>query len=161
MKNQTKSQSRYSVHKHHGPNQWNIKYYGFESDSEIESAITVFFGTYDYKTSSFDQINELIGRTLKVTISGRSGGWFVVHDELSESEFQLIDEHINSAMSSLPDFLRDERQSREDEKLVFEKQQQQLRESLLSNSEIQSALETLRRVSGSDFQLSVKGIKLS
>ena len=161
MKNQTKSQSRYSVHKHHGPHQWNIKYYDFESEYEIESAVFAFFGEYDHKTGSFEMINELLGRVVRASISGRSGGWFVIDEpELSDSDFQMIDQHISSAMDSLPEFLKEEREYRAQEQRDAEEQESQLRASLETNPEVTAVLETLRRVAGSDFQLSIKGIKL-
>lgn len=103
---------------------WDIKYPYWNSEFEIESAVLWVFGDHiKIRTKSvngntvygFDLINDLLGRSVEASIEGRSGGWFVVHEELSEEEIQKIDTYIMNSMKALPDFLKEERAFREEE----------------------------------------------
>lgn len=98
----------------YGRYQWNIKYYRFESEFEIESAILWAFGEYSYKDRGFDGLNELLGRAVKSGTDGRSGGWLVIDTELTDAELELIDAHVESCLKGLPDFLKEEREYRKE-----------------------------------------------
>jgi len=88
----------------YGRYQWNIKYYGWQNDSEIEAA----------QCWAFEDIGQFLeektGQQISWGIEGRSGGWFVVYNELSKVAFDIIDQHINEMMNHLPEFLKMERE---------------------------------------------------
>jgi len=93
----------------YGHYQWNIKYYGWQNEYEIESAVRWAFGEYLYSKRTFDQIVDIFGRPVKCHTDGRSGGWFVIDEPLSKSELRKMDRHINHVMKNLPEFLKEER----------------------------------------------------
>lgn len=108
----------------YGRYQWNIKFYQWNNDYEIESAVLWGFGDHvkigtkainGNTVYGFDLISERLGRPIESSIEGRSGGWFVIHSELSEEELKAIDDHVRSVMEGLPDFLKEERKFREEE----------------------------------------------
>lgn len=108
----------------YGRYQWDIKFYGWNNDYEIESAVLwgfgdhVKIGTKELNGNGiygFDLISDIVGRPIESSIEGRSGGWFVVHSELSEEELQKINEHVDGVMKGLPEFLKEERKFREEE----------------------------------------------
>lgn len=96
-------------YRHYGRYQWKIKYYGFEADWEIEAAQLMAFGNYDHKTGGLEEIDSLLGRPIKASIQGRSGGWLVVDSELTDAELTRLDRYVESCMESLPEFLKEER----------------------------------------------------
>ena len=69
-----------------------------------------------YNGNHFDGIDDLLGRRIKCSIEGRSGGWFVVHEELTDEELEKLDKHIESCMKGLSQFLADERKLKHEEK---------------------------------------------
>jgi len=148
-------------YRHYGLYQWNIKYYDFQNyDTEIEAAQEWAFGWYDYKSGSFETINQVVGRLVKASIQGRSGGWFVVDTELSEEELKAIDDYIQLFMDGLPSFLAEERQMRQDEEDYRLEQERKTESTLKSNKDIQKAIKLIQKVTDCDATLVVKGIKL-
>jgi hypothetical protein len=93
----------------YGKYQWNIKFYGFQNDAEIETAIHWAFGEYNLANHTFDGINDLIGRKVRAHIDGRSGGWLVVDSTLTEVELQKIDELVSASLKGLSEMLSEER----------------------------------------------------
>lgn len=105
----------------YGRYQWGIKYYGFESEFEIELAQNWAFGSYTKLQSGkygFWLINDLLGREVEASIEGRSGGWFVIHSKLSKAELDKVDAHIEQCREYLPDFLIEEREFRKSEAVL-------------------------------------------
>lgn len=144
----------------YGRYQWNIKYYGFEDQNEIEAAQFWAFGEYSYKTGTFDGIDELIGRPVKASIQGRSGGWFVIDTELTEKELKTIDRHVSACMKALPEFLSEERQYHADEAAAIERETRAREKKLKSDKRIKQAMKLIKEVSGRDAVLVIQGIKL-
>ena len=89
----------------YGRYQWNIKYYNFESEFEVEVAQFWVFG------NDFDAIKDLLDREVECSIAGRSGGWFVIDTELTKKELKLIDAYIKSCLKHLPKHLKEWRES--------------------------------------------------
>lgn len=83
----------------YGKYQWKIKYYGFISNEEIEASIDRFFG------ENFQYLFSNLGRTANTFIEGRSGGWLVIDEDLTDEELSKVDSFIEETMSRLPDFL--------------------------------------------------------
>lgn len=98
----------------YGMYQWNIKYYKFESDFEIEEAILWALGQHGKNAVGygFDYLDEIIGRPVKSHTDGRSGGWLVIDTPLTEEELQRIDDHIESHYNAMFEFLLDVRADR-------------------------------------------------
>lgn len=103
----------------YGKYQWDIKYYWWESDYEIEAAVQWAFGDRVRNGANphtrntvygFDGISELLGRPIASSIAGRSGGWLVIDTELTQTELERMDEFVEGLMAGLPQFLRDERE---------------------------------------------------
>jgi hypothetical protein len=147
-------------HRSYGKYQWNIKFYEFESNAEIEAAQSWAFGEYSYKTHSFDGINELLGRIVKASITGRSGGWFVIHADLNESELKKIDGHVKACMEALPEFLKEEREFHADLEAEAEAERARAERELLNNPKVRVALDLLNEVADDAYTLTVLGIKL-
>ena len=91
-------------YKMYGPYQWNIKFYDWQSDDEIEAANEAFF--YD----DFYDLKERLWRDVKVHIDGRSGGWFVIDEDLTVDEWEEVNDYINGVMKALPKFLKEYRE---------------------------------------------------
>jgi len=87
----------------YGRYQWDVKYNGFNDDSEIETARHAFFGPEN------EEIDALLGRKINSFFDGRSGGWFAVDTSLTETELQKLDEYIEGVMKYLPGFLEEVR----------------------------------------------------
>ncbi len=84
-------------------NQWDIKYYGWESEAEIALAQLVFFG------ENFESLKEAVGFDAQFFIEGRSGGWLCTDSELSVKQLQKITDYLKKAKKELPKFLKNER----------------------------------------------------
>lgn len=93
----------------YGLYQWNIKFYGFQAEWEIEIAQQWVFGDYIYSKGHFEYLNEVVGRPVKASIQGRSGGWLVIDEELTDEERAKVDAHVAASMKALPEFLKEER----------------------------------------------------
>jgi|GEM_PF-4072374 len=138
----------------YGKYQWDIKFYGFNSDYEIELAQNWAFG------EKFEYLSEIIGRPVKAHIAGRSGGWLVIDTDLYPDELNRIDEHVNSCMAGLKDFLKDERQYQSDIEREEQEQENRTRAEVMSEKRVRSALKLLESYAGQDIVLMVKGIKV-
>lgn len=105
----------------YGRYQWNIKYYGFQSDEEIEYALLSFLGVYVTSgdgffkdvESGFIKLIQLLKRPIESHIDGRSNGWLVISTELTDKELKIVDEYIESCMKQLPKLLKDFRKGKQ------------------------------------------------
>lgn len=97
----------------YGRYQWDIKYYGFNNNYEIEEALSFFFNIGDW-IGLPNRFTEELGKDVKVSIQGRSGGWLVIDTELTEAELNKVDEIVDSAMNALPSYLEELRQDNEE-----------------------------------------------
>lgn len=95
-------------YKTYGQYQWNVKYYDWADDGEIESARLWAFG--DRVGNGYSELNELLGRDVPAWFDGRSGGWFVIDSELTEEELIKVNDRITSIMEYLPTLLKEERE---------------------------------------------------
>lgn len=91
----------------YGLYQWDIKYQGFNDDSEVESAVYMAFGEYYRKSQGFELLEDLLGRPIKSHIDGRSGGWLVIDTPLTDEELDRVDEYVDSVMKYLPEYLEE------------------------------------------------------
>lgn len=98
----------------YGHYQWNIKYYGFQNEHEIELAQLWAFGDYLYSKGEFEYLNEVVGRPVKASIQGRSGGWLIIDTELTDDELDKVTKHVDACMKGLDDFLKEERRFQEE-----------------------------------------------
>ena len=94
--------------KAYGQYQWNVKYYDWGSESEIELAR--YWAVGDRVGNGYSQLNELLGREVLAWFDGRSGGWFVIDSELTEEELIKVNDRITAIMGYLPTFLKEERE---------------------------------------------------
>lgn len=108
----------------YGRYQWDIKFYDWQNEYEVESAVLwafgehVKFGTKPSNGNSryhFDQLSEVVGRPVEARIQGRSGGWLVIDSELTEEELAKVDAHVEACMKGLKAFLTEERAFRKEE----------------------------------------------
>ena len=136
---------------------WCIKYYDFQNNDEIESALFNMFGEYIYSKQGFEYFTELLGRPIKSSTAGRLGGWLVIDTELTERELQKIDEYIASVMKSLPDFLKEERAFKLEQENEAKEIEKQNRIKLNKSRKLKAACKLLRELAGFDVSLSVKG----
>ena len=93
--------------KAYGQHQWNVKYYDWGSESEIEIARLWAFGD---RGNGYSEINELLGREVSAWFDGRGGGWFVIDSELTEEELIKVSDRITAIMEYLPTLLKEERE---------------------------------------------------
>lgn len=94
----------------YGRYQWDIKYYGWMDEFEIEAARRWSLGDYCYKTGQFEYLNEVVGRPVQASIEGRSGGWLVIDTELTPEELSKVDQHVEACLKALSEFLKEERE---------------------------------------------------
>jgi hypothetical protein len=94
--------------KAYGQYQWNMKYYDWENECEIE--IARYWGFGDRVGNTYSEINELLGREVSAWFDGRSGGWFVIDSELTEEELIKVNDRITAIMEYLPTLLKEERE---------------------------------------------------
>lgn len=94
----------------YGRYQWNVKFYGWQSDFEIETACNWALGDFLHSKCQFEYLNEVLGRPVRAHMAGRSGGWLVIDTELTEAELLKIDAHVKACVDGLPDFLKEERE---------------------------------------------------
>lgn len=102
----------------YGRYQWNIKFYEFEDDCEIETAVFWAFGEHEKLKNGrygFSAISDLLGREIESHIDGRSGGWLVIDTELRAYELKQLDAFVESSMRGLPEMLKEERAFRASE----------------------------------------------
>ena len=92
----------------YGKYQWNVKYYDWANEEEIEIARLWAFG--DRVNNGYPEINELLGREVSAWFDGRGGGWFVIDSELTEEELIKVSDRITAIMGYLPTFLKEERE---------------------------------------------------
>ena len=111
MNNPGQSSYFNNQYKGYGRYQWNIKYYNWQDEDEIELAINWAFGSYVYHTGEFDYLNDVVGRPVKAHIAGQSGGWLVVDTELTKEELDKVSAHVASCMAGLDKFLAEEREN--------------------------------------------------
>lgn len=96
----------------YGRYQWDVKYQGFNDEYEIEAAVSMALGEYDFKVKGWSALTDLLGRPIKSHLDGRSGGWLVIDTELTDEELEKVDEYIEECMEHLPVFLQEFRQER-------------------------------------------------
>ena len=154
----------------YGRYQWNVKHYGWEDmEQEIEAARLWAFGESVAFTTVVggarylcrEHIEELIGRKVSCGFYGRSGGWFVVVDDLTEVELEKIDDHVKLTMESLPKFLREERRINAEFEQKAEEDEMARTAELLADTRIIKALELLYQAAPDDFKLIVRGIDVA
>lgn len=108
-------------HRNYGRYQWNVKFQGFNDEFEMSAAQLWALGEHvpmkSGKGRHFEYLSELVGREVEAYLEGRSGGWLSVHTELSEAELTKIDGHVKACLKGLPEFLREERELRELDRL--------------------------------------------
>lgn len=149
--------------KSYGPYQWDIKYYGWECDSEIESAQQWAFGEHCQLkdgTRGFDYLNDLMGREIEAYIEGHSGGWLVVHTELSQAELEKLDKHVKACMDGLDEYLKDERQAQADIDAEIERETLEREAKLNSDIRVKRIKELIKDIAGQDATLTISGIKI-
>ncbi len=81
--------------------QWDIKYYKFENEFEINEALLYFFG------QNLDILKDKFG--VAFHIDGRSGGWLCCNAELTTKQLQSITQYVKDCLKQLPSFLKEER----------------------------------------------------
>lgn len=107
----------------YGRYQWNVKYYGYQSEDEIEYAQFMFLGNYiehgqgHFKdvVSGFETINQLLDRQIESSLQGRSNGWLVINTDLSIKELEIVDAYIQNSMKLLPKVLKEYRKDQKNE----------------------------------------------
>ena len=148
----------------YGRYQWNMKYYGWENDSEIRAAHWAFFGDdYSEEAGQTDSLSVIIGRdiTKHWNFDGRSGGWLTINCELTDEELEKVDNYVKRIMDGeLSKFLKEERGIKEKERLNSKNKQKENENWIRNSAEIQEILDKLELVAGSNFSLLIKGINV-
>ena len=85
-------------------NQWDIKYYGFESEYEVEYAQLWAFG------ENFEMLQIATGVKAEFFIEGRSSGWLCTNTELTVKQLQKITEYVKECLKGLPEVLKEYRE---------------------------------------------------
>jgi len=162
----------------YGRYQWNCKYHdwGFAGEEgsfedEVESARRFFFGEYIHdkhgRKGGYEALPAIIGRKpldeggalIDSGFSGRSGGWFVVDEDLTDEELEKLDTYIMEMMNQgLKQYLEDERAFRRQEKADAEAEERERRRKVLSDKRLQRIADRLRKIAGDDFSLIVHGV---
>jgi hypothetical protein len=162
----------------YGQYQWNCKYYDFgvegeegSWENEIDDARRFFFGEYTQdkkgRKCGYDALPFIIGRKpleeggtlIDSGFSGRSGGWFVVDEELTDEELEKLDKYIQEMMDTgLKQFLEEERAVRRQEKADAEAEERERRRQVLGDQRLQRIAAQLRKIAGEDFSLIVHGV---
>lgn len=119
-------------HQKYGPYQWNVKLYNvpIENDWDYETLQLYFLGEHKKLPKGgygFEFISEELGRPIESSLEGRSGGWLVVHDELSDDEISKIDWMVEGIHKNAKKFLEEEHEYQRNEARQ-EKIQEELRE---------------------------------
>lgn len=153
----------------YGMYQWNIKFYGFQDESEIEAAQLWAFGEHIVVSKSergstnlkygFEGISALLERPIESGTAGRSAGWLVIDTELTDAELEKVDAHVKSCMEGVAEFLKEEREFHASEKKAQADQAEADLKRLKRDPNIQLVLKVLDET-GLDYSLSVDGIKL-
>jgi hypothetical protein len=161
----------------YGRYQWNAKYYDWGTDEEgsfefeIEEARRYFFGEFIQRKNGkwgYEALPAIIGRKpldeggelISSGFSGRSGGWFVVDDELTEEELHTLDQYIEKMMKGeLKQFLEEERAIRRQEKQDAEEEERQRRREVISDPRLLRVVDQLRAITD-DFSLIVRGVDI-
>lgn len=149
------------VYKNYGRYAWNIKFYGFQSNEEIESAQDWALGEHVMLSTherGFEQISELLGRPIESYTAGRSGGWLVVGTELTEEELAIVDQHVASCMAGLPEFLKEERGRKAEEEAEGQREGTENRSKLKADTRVAEACALIKAVAGCDAVLVMHGI---
>lgn len=83
--------------------QWDIKYYGFQDESEIAEACFVIFG------DNFEELVNSCCINAEFWIDGRSGGWLCTNRDLSIKELRRVTDYIKDSLKNLPEILKNYR----------------------------------------------------
>lgn len=162
----------------YGRYQWACKWHDWGVDgeetsfeNEIEDARRFFFGEYIHdkngRKGGYDALPAIIGRKpleeggtlIDSGFSGRSGGWFVVDDDLTDEELEKLDTYIKEMMDTgLEQYLKEERAFRQQEKADAEAEERERRWKVLSDKRLQRIADRLRKIAGNDFSLIVHGV---
>lgn len=92
----------------YGRYQWDVKYYGWEDEIEIEIVAAHFLG--GQTKNGYEVIDEIVGRPVNCFFEGRSGGWLVIDTKLTEKELKKVDKFIERSMKEIPKLLKSIRQ---------------------------------------------------
>ena len=161
--------SAHDAHEEGPPYRWNMKYYHWESEYEVEDARRFVFGEYvQMKTKqygsnntrhTFDQLENIVGKEVEAGFEGRSGGWFVIYDELTEEEYARVSEHVKTAMdTSIKEFLVDEREFRRQEAEEAAEEERDRKRAILASPRIARMLRQLHKHFPDNFTLIVNGV---
>jgi hypothetical protein len=165
-------------HPRYGRWQWNVKRYDWDADDEehsfvnqVEDARRFFFGEYvcdkQGRKRGHDAVPAIIGRKpieeggaiINCGFDGRSGGWFVVDEELDDDELDKLDKYIYDMMhGGLKQYLEEERALRRQEKEAAEAEEREQRRKVLSDRRLLRIVASLRKIAGDDFSLIVHGV---
>jgi hypothetical protein len=155
----------------YGRYQWSAKWHGWEDFvQEVEAARAFFFGEYirpDGHRGGYTELPAIVGRKpydeggqlISSGFDGRSGGWFVVDEELTDEELEKLDRYIHDMMhGGLKQFLEDERAFHRQEKQEAEEEERTRRRQILGDPRLQCLVNQLRQIAEDDFVLIVHGI---
>ena len=94
----------------YGRYQWNVKYYGYESEDEIEFIQLCLLGIDLEHGKGFDALKDLLNKDVESHLDGRSGGWLVIDTPLSDNELSIVDEYVSTSMKQIPNLLKEFRE---------------------------------------------------
>jgi hypothetical protein len=157
------------THEEGPPYRWNMKYYHWESEYEVEDARRFVFGEYvQMKTKrygsnnarhTFDQLEDIVGKEVEAGFEGRSGGWFVIYDELTTEEYARVTKHVADAMDhAIKEFLVDEREFRRHEAELEAEEERERKQGILADARIARILRQLHKHFPDNFTLVIRGV---
>ena len=93
----------------YGKYQWNVKYYSYESEDEIEFIQLCLLGIDLERGKGFTALKDLLNKDVESHLGGRSGGWLVINTPLTNEELSIVDEYVSISMKQIPNLLKEYR----------------------------------------------------
>lgn len=93
----------------YGLYQWNIKYYDYEHEIEIEYIQLCLLGEhfeYEKNKYNFTALKDLLNKDIESRLDGHSGGWLVIDTPLTNKELSIVDEYVSNSMKEIPNLLK-------------------------------------------------------
>lgn len=153
----------YRVYHKDGGFQWDVKLHHIDLEHEYElemlrDTFLGYYGKYDNKYG-FEHINDLLGRKVDASLAGRSGGWLVIDENLSETEVEKIDNLVTDIMNHSQAVLNEYRREAEEERQAELAELNNKRDEIASLDNVKKAVKLLKAIS-SDIKLTINGIEL-
>lgn len=92
----------------YGRYQYDVKYYGYESECEVDHITSCFLGEHVKLKNGrygFELLSDLLKRDIESRLDGMSGGWLVIDTELTARELTRLDKYVENRLKLIPKML--------------------------------------------------------